>query len=121
MSTTPSTMATEVLLHYVVRHRHTRQSTPLRGVGGAFIVMAIAVCTLLLLHGMLFSVGHRIHDILQVVDSEADYSDVFFTTTGADAGSDDASNASSFRGFGKRLRKSLSFKLPNGSWHHSSH
>ncbi len=107
-------------LETTIRHRHTAQSTPLRGVGGAFIVLAIAVCTLLLLHGLLYGYAKRMSDVLAVVDSDAEYSDVWFATTGVDAVSEAGSDTSSFRGFGERLRKSLSFKLPNGRWHHSS-
>lgn len=94
------------------------QDTPLRGVGGAFIIIAIAVCTLLLLHGLLYGVGNRKAEVLAMVSADSDgYSEVWFGRNNDNAST--VSNTSTFRGFGKRLRKTLSFKLPNGSWHHS--
>lgn len=104
-----------VLLQTSVRHRHDlyKDSTPLRGVGGAFIIMAIAVVTLLVLHFSLRGVSIRKAEILAVVDSDADYSDIWVSQADAPADSD-----SSVPGLGKRLRESLSFKLPNGTWLH---
>lgn len=57
---------------------------------------------------------------MSAVENDSEYSDVWISTTQGEARaeSDSASSVHSNRGFGKRLRESLSFKLPNGTWLH---